>query len=95
LFPLPALVEWILLLKIIAVALGDIKYIIYNIPTTPSRPVIHALQILVTYMPQYYKSILPREKMNLFTCNKVELPSEFKCESNMLISSQIGHELSV
>src|SRR5882762_9390282 len=74
--PLPTLVGWIFVLKIISVALVDTKYVIYSTPTT------HALQILATYMLQYHKSILPRAKFNIFTHTKVGLPSEFKCDFN-------------
>ena len=31
--------------------------------------------------------------MDIFVCIKVALPSEFKCDSNELIFSPIGHEL--
>ena len=49
-FPLPTLVGCILVLKIITVALENTKYITYDTPTTPRRSIIHALQILATYM---------------------------------------------
>jgi len=49
--PLPTLVVCIFWLKIITVALKNGKYTICNTPTTPSRPIIHALQVLATYMP--------------------------------------------
>jgi len=45
-------------------------------------------------MPQYHKSILPRAKMGIFVRTKSVSPSEFKCDSNALIFSVIGHELS-
>jgi hypothetical protein len=65
-------VGWIFVLRIIAVALADTKCIIYSTPITPSGPMIHALQILATYMPQYHKSILPRAKMNIVLENRTE-----------------------
>ena len=82
------------MLKNITVALANTKCVICNTPITPSGPMIHALQILATYMPQYHKSILPREKMNIFAYTKVGSPPEFKCDSNALIFSPIGRELS-
>ena len=82
------------LYQIIVVTLADTKYMIYSTPTTPSEPMIHALQILVTYISQYHKYILSRAKMNIFTHTKVEFPSEFKCDSNVLIFSQIRPESS-
>ena len=85
---------WICGLRIIAVTLENTKYMIYSTPSTPSEPMIHALQNLATYMPQYHKSILPREKMNIFAYTKVGSPPEFKCDSNALIFSPIGRELS-
>jgi hypothetical protein len=48
--PLPALVECILVLQITTVVLLNIEYMMYNTHTTPSRPTMHALQVLVTYM---------------------------------------------
>ena len=66
----------------------------YNTPTMPSMPVIDALQILATYMPQYHKFILARAKMHIFVRTKAASSSEFKCKSNALILSLIGHELS-
>ena len=85
---------WIFGLKIVAVALADTKYMIYNTPSTPSVAMIHALQISATYMPQYHKSILPRAKMDISAHTKIGSPSEFKCNSNALIFSPIGRELS-
>ena len=82
------------MLRIIAVALADTKCVVYSTPITPSGPMILALQILATYMPQYHKSILPRAKMNIFAHNKAGSPSEFKCDSNALIFSLIRRELS-
>ena len=67
---------------------------ICNTPTIPSMPIIHALQVLATYMPQYHKSILPRVKMGIFVRNKFSSPSEFKCDSNALIFSSNGRILS-
>ena len=87
------LVGWIFVVKIVAVTLENTKYMICNTPTTPSRSMIHTLQVLATYMPQYTKSILLRAKMNIFTCTKIALPSEFQCESKALIFTLIGHEL--
>ena len=81
-------------LKIIAVAFGNTKYTIYNTPTMPSMPMIHALQILATCMPQYHKSILPREQFGIFIHTKFASSSQFKCDSNALIFSLIRHELS-
>src|ERR1700677_1801372 len=66
----------------------------YNTPTMPSMPVIDALQILATYMPQYHKFILARVKMHISVRSKFALASEFKCDSNALIFSLIGRELS-
>ena len=82
------------MLKIITIAFADTKYMICNTPTTPSGPIIHALQVLAKYMPQYHKSILPRAKMGIFICTKIASPSEFECDSHMLIFSPIGHELN-
>jgi hypothetical protein len=81
-------------LRIIAVALADTKCVVYSTPITPSGPMILALQILATYMPQYHKSILPRAKMNIFAHNKAGSPLEFKCDFNALILSPIRRELS-
>ena len=39
-------------------------------------------------------SILARTKMHIFVYTKVASSSEFKCKSNALIFSLIGHELS-
>ena len=91
---LSALVGCIFVLNIVTVVLADTKYMIYNTHTTPRRLIIHALQVLATYMPQYHKSILPREKMGIFVCNNFASPSEFKCDPNALIFSPIRHELS-
>ena len=55
---------------------------------------INALQIPATYMPQYDKFILPREKMGIFVHTNFASPSEFKCNSNALIYSLIGRELN-
>ena len=84
----------IFVLKIIPVVLEDTKYVIYNTPTTPSRPIIHALQLLDTCLPKYHKSILQRIKMGIFICTKFASPSEFECDSNALIFNPIGPELS-
>src|ERR1700733_9467645 len=91
--PLPTLVGWIFVLKIITVALQDTKYMIYDTSTTPSRPIIHALQVLATCMPQYHKSILPGEKMGIFIHTKFVSSSEFECNSNALIFSSNAHVL--
>ena len=82
------------MLKIILVVLADTKYVICNTPTTPSRPIIHALQLLATCLPKYHKSILQRVKMGIFVRIKFASPSEFECDSNPLIFNPIGHELS-
>ena len=82
------------MLKISHVDLADIEYMICNTPTTPSRPIIHALQLLATCMPKYHKSILQRVKMGIFVHIKFVSPSESKCDSNALIFNPIGHELS-
>src|ERR1700720_4565561 len=37
--------------------------------------------------------LLSIAKMDIFICTKVALPSEFKCDSNELIFSPIGHNL--
>ena len=84
----------IFVLKIITVAFADTKYMICNTPTTPSGPIIHALQVLAKYMPQYHKSILLRSKTDIFVRAKFASPSEFECDSNALIFSPIGHELN-
>ena len=60
----------------------------------PSMPMIHTLQILATCMPQSHKSILPIEKIAIFVRNKFVSSLQFKCDSNALIFSPIGHELS-
>ena len=62
--------------------------------TTPSRLIIHALHVLATYMPQYHKSILSREKMGIFVHTNFASPSEFECDPNALILRPIGHKLS-
>src|ERR1700683_1791434 len=67
---------------------------IYNTSMMPSMPMIHALQILATYRLQYHKYILPRAKMHISIRTKIASPSEFKSDSNALIFSLIGHELS-
>jgi hypothetical protein len=72
--PLPALVGYISMLKIIAVTLENTRYMTYNTPTTSSRPIIHAMQILATYMPQYHKSVLLRAKINTFIRTKIWPP---------------------
>src|ERR1700735_1415094 len=82
------------IISLLGVVWKDTKYMIYNTHTTPSRLIIHALQVLATYMPPYHKSILPREKMDIFVCNNFALPSEFECDPKVLIFSPIGHELS-
>jgi hypothetical protein len=81
-------------LKIIPVVLADTKYIICNTPTTPSRPVIHALQLLATCMPKYHKPILQRVKMGIFVHTMSALPSKFECNPNALIFDPVRHELS-
>ena len=91
---LPTLVVCIFVLKIITVAFADTKYMICNTPTTPSGPIIHVLQVLAKYMPQYHKSILPRAKMGIFIRTKIPSPLEFDCDSNAPIPGPIGHELS-
>jgi len=48
--PLPALVECILVLPITTGALTNTKWMTYNTPTTPNRPMMYALQVLATYM---------------------------------------------
>ena len=63
--PLPAFVGYIFMPKIIAVTSKNTKYLTYNAPTTSSRPIIHAMQILATYMPQHHKSVLLRAKINI------------------------------
>ena len=82
--------------KIIAATSTNTKYLTHNAPTTSSRPIIHAMQILATYMPQYHKSILPRAKIKIkiFAPTKIGLPLKSKCNSNALIFSPIGHELN-
>src|ERR1700683_4660976 len=67
---------------------------IYNTSMMPSMPMIHALQILATCRLQYHKYILPRAKMHISIRTKIASPSEFKSNSNALIFSLIGHELS-
>ena len=46
--------------------------------------IIHALQILATYMPQYHK-ILPREKMGILVYIKFMSPLKFECDYNTLM----------
>jgi hypothetical protein len=82
------------IISLLGVVLTDTKYMVYSTHTTLSRLIIHALQVLATYMPQYNKSILPRAKMGIFVCNNFVSPSEFECDPNTLIFSPIGHELS-
>ena len=45
-------------------------------------------------MPKYDKFILQRVKIGILFRTKFALPSEFKCDSNTLMFSLIGHELS-
>ena len=92
--PLAALVGYIFVLNIITVVLADTKYMIYNTHTTPSRLIIHALQVLATYMPQYHKSILLRATIGIFVRTNFASPSEFECDPNVPIFSTIGFELS-
>ena len=92
--PFPTLMGCLFVLKIITVAFANTKYMIFNTPTTPSGPIIHALQVLAKYMPQYHRSILLRSKMDIFIRAKFASHSEFKCNSNALIFTPIGHELS-
>ena len=65
-----------------------------SVKTTPSRLIIHALQVLATYMPQYHISILLRVTMGIFICTHFASPSEFEYDPNTLIFSPIGLELS-
>ena len=92
--PLPTLVVCVFVLKIIFVVFRDTKYVIWNTFTTPSRTIIHALQVLATCMPKYDKFILRRVKMGILFRTKFASPSECKCNSNALIFSLIGHESS-
>ena len=55
---------------------------------------MHALQFLATCMPKHDKPILQSVKMGILLRAKFASPSEFKCDSNALIFSLIGHELS-
>ena len=80
--------------KSIPVVLASVKHVTYNTPTEHRRHMIHALQILATYMPQYHKFILARVKMHISVRSKFASASEFKCDSNALIFSLIGRELS-
>ena len=82
------------IISLLGVVLTDTKYMVYSTHTTPSRLIIHALQVLATYMPQYHKSILSREKMGIFVHTNFVSPSEFECDSNALMFSPIGHESS-
>jgi hypothetical protein len=83
-----------MMFKGISVVLVSVKYVTYNIPTTSSRPIIDALQILATCKPQYHKSILPRAEMGILIRSKFASSSEFQCDSNALIFCLIGRELS-
>ena len=82
------------MLKMSPVGLTDTEYMICNTPTVPSRPIIHALQLLATCMPKYHKSILQRVKLDIFVCIKFVSPSESECDSNAPIFNPIGHELT-
>ena len=82
------------IISLLGVVLADTKYMIYNIHTTPSRLIIHALQVLATYMLQCHKSTLLRATMGIFVRTNFVSPSEFECNPNALIFSPIGHELS-
>ena len=75
------------MLKTITVTLGNTKYMLYGTPTTPSIPVIDALQILAR-IPKIYST---KSKNGYF---KFVSSSEFKSDSNALIFSLIEHELS-
>jgi hypothetical protein len=83
-----------MMFKGISVVIVSVKCVTYNIPTTPSRPIIDAPQIPATCMSQYHKSILPRAKMGILIRSKFASSSEFKSDSNALIFSLIGRELS-
>ena len=71
-----------------------IYHVFVSAKTTPSRLIIHTMQVLATYMPQYHKSILLRATMGLFIHTNFTSPSKFECDPNMPIFSPIGLELS-
>src|ERR1700691_3593347 len=71
-----------------------IYHVFVSAKTTPSRLIIHAMQVLATYMPQYHKSILLRATMGIFVHTNFVSSSEFKCNPNMPIFSPIGLEMS-
>ena len=62
--------------------------------TAPSRLIIHALQVLATYMPQCHKSILLRATIGIFVRTNFVSPSKFECDPNAPIFGPIGLELS-
>ena len=69
----------------ITVTLGNTKYMLYGTPTTPSIPVIDALQILAR-IPKIYST---KSKMDIFVYTKFVSSSEFKSDSNAPIFSLI------
>ena len=89
-----ALISFIIMFKRNSVVLLNVKYVTYNPPMTPSKLMIDALHILPICMPQHHESIQPRAKMGIFVHTKFASSSEFKCDSNTLIFSLIGCQLS-
>jgi hypothetical protein len=53
-------------LRIIAVVLVDTTYMIYSTPTTPSGPMIHALQILATHISHNIINLFYQEQKYSF-----------------------------
>ena len=68
-----------------------VYHVFVSAKTTPSRLIIHAMQVLATNMPcaQYHKYILLRATMGIFIHTSFVLPSEFKCDPNVPILAQL------
>src|SRR5216684_3267 len=86
---LPALMKYILVPKTITVVLAHTKYIIYNTPTTPRRPMICPASTCHNSLDLFYRE----QKMGIFIHTKFALPLEFKFNSNAPTFSLIGLEL--
>ena len=71
-----------------------IYHVFVSAKTTASRLIIHAMQVLATYMPQYHKSIPLRATMGISVHTNFSSPSEFECDPNAPNFSLIGLELS-
>jgi len=74
-------------------ALLNIKYMMYNNTHNTRRPMMHALQVLATYMHNTI-NISTKIQNGYFFRTKFASPSECKCDCDALIFNQIGHESS-